>query len=482
LWLTKEDTFLYTSVFGLYAMIFEKRWVHGAAILVVGIVLGFAVLVYVLPALRPETVSNHFATVATTGQYAFIARYAHLGETPREIVISLLTRPHEALRYMASGTRLPGLLSLLIGFGGLALGSRARILLLAPVAEMLLSQTMEMTELMFYYGAVATMVAALPAVEGAALLAQRSRAGSLGARYAFFSPARMTLAMFAMLASLLCLHPSSIVGSHDDYQSFAHTAHHDLVEDFIEMVEPGQSVTATGYLAVRMMKGRRVWMFPYGISECDVVLLDMQMPTWPVDYHQVQSMLQSMVSSGGFEVDRMQDGVILLRRREPASASAPADREAIELWLDQPVFEAEICELTKFRGRVVTDEGASNGAYVSVGGDDGRGPGHVMYGPYARFSGGRYMLVARLRWRSDFVVPLVAHLPVVTVDVALEGGAVKASRTLTVGEFEGDDGVFRDVSIEFEARRWDGRHEFRVYYHDLGELDLDLVWIERLEP
>lgn len=482
LWLTKEDTFLYTSVMALYAMVHQRRWVLGAVILVLGLLQGYLVAFHLLPHLRPLPDGLHFSTSVGGQGYAFIDRYASWGSSPGEILRSLVTSPHLVVKHIFTAGRLTSLLALVLGFGGLAVASRGRIFLLLPILEMLLSESYELSELKFYYGAVAITIAALPAVEGAAGLMERWRRSLPGWKMAGWSPARMTCALGVALGCILALHPKSYLSDHRQYPSFQQFAHHRRARLIMDSIDEQSRISANGYLAAQLMTRHHTRMFPFGLKDADMVLLDLQRPSWPMRYHNVQSMAHTLVAGGRFDAMRMEDGILLLVRDAQMTPSTHAERRAVQIFLDQVVVEAELTERTAYSNRVRSGEDASNGGFLRVGDSDARGPGHLLYGPFARMSGGTYLMKTRLRWKKDFIVPLVHWLPVVTVDVVRKSGLVAASRTLTVGDLTHQDGRWQEVTLQFEASRRDGEHEFRVFYHDLGSLDLDVVTIERIMP
>lgn len=487
LWGTKEDTFIYTSVMAAVFLIAEGRRRDGIAIIAVGCVVGAIILGAVLPALRAPHDPSHFATVATADGYAFGARYSNLGATPVDALRLLLLNPFGWLSDIVGGAGLASVLALALTFGPTTLTARWRALLIIPAFEMLLGERMR--SFPFYYGAVVIPFAALTAIEGAReLTLRRDRTTSPPQPTSLLdfiarstTSRQLALGLLAGSIALWSFHPASALATHSDHD-FLRTDHQVRADAILDALPPGAPIAATGYLAVHLQSRHPTTMIPYGLDTAERVVIDLQRPPWPLSYGQLQSHLERLVVTGQFTVESAdrQTGLLVLAR---ASGPAPADRMSgrdLRHLLAGPVMEAELTEDTAFPDRRVADPDASNGALLSVDTSDARGPAHAFFGPYLTLPAGRYRATYRLRWFNDAGAVLAPNRPLVSLDVHARGFPHAAARTLTHADLAPMDGRFVEPALDFELADTRRDVELRVYFHDIGRLDLDVVRLDRL--
>ncbi|MCB9730551.1 MAG: DUF2079 domain-containing protein [Deltaproteobacteria bacterium] len=486
LWGTKEDTFIYTSVIAVVLLIAEGRRREGYAILFAGLAIGALVLGAVLPALRAPYDPSHFATVGHTDGYAFGSRYAGLGPNPAAALRLLLLNPFGWVSDIVGGAGLTSVLALLLVMGPTTLAARWRFLLLVPAMEMLLGDRMRVFP--FYYGAVVIPFAALVAIEGARELAQRRArqdtpprpTGLLDLIARRTSGAQLAAGLLAGSLALWLWHPSSALASHGRHD-FIRTPHQEQAEALLDALPPGAPVSATGYLAVHLQSRHPTAMIPYDLDTAERVVVDLQRPPWPVDYAQLQARLERLVQSGEFTVesaDRESGLLVLARAPKPGPADARDRARELRQLLATPVMEAELTEDTAFPDRRVRDPEARNGAMLSVGTADARGPDHLFYGPYLTLPPGRYRATFRLRWQADTTLTPPPGRKLVTLDVVPRGGAPLATRDLTAADLTPVAGRFIEPSLDFELEATRRDVELRVFYHDFGRLDLDQVRLD----
>lgn len=491
LWCTKEDTFLYTSVLGVYAIAFLGQRKTGALLIAVGLAQAALVLGVVLPALRAPFDPAFFSTTGPQEGYAFLGRYSHLGSSVPAIAGQVLANPLYVLDHLTTGARLTNVLALLLTFGGLALFAGWRIILLAPVAEMLLANAGPMSSFHFYYGAVAFMFAPLAAIEGARRLLRRPPDAPV---FGPLPPGRLATALAALLVALLAWHPTSWLSAEHTYKPVVQTPHHAAADALIAAIPPGARVTATGYQAVHLQPDRDVRMFPYGLDAAEHVLVDLQRPPWPRTLAGVQDELLRLPRQG-FRLAAHADGLLHLVRdpaAAPDPAAAAAERDRLRAHFEDITFEAELSEQTAFMSGAHADPEASNGAFRRARAADRRGPDFLAYGPYLRLAPGPYRAHARVRWRDRGLWPAPADRVVATVDVtAQHGRASLAKRDLRAADLA--DGAWLDVALDFTvagARPATTGERFppgsveievRAFFHGVGELDLDFTRVTPAE-
>lgn len=481
LWCTKEDTFIYTTIITLYAMISRRKLMPWVLIFLFGIIQAIFILGWFLPHFRAPFSPEFYSTTGPAVGYAFFQRYSHLGRNFSEILRNLFFNTSFVFKLLTDNRTVSSIFALIIPFGGLAILGGVSIILLIPSLEMLLGHP-SMAYFEYYYGGTVMPFAAIGAVEGG-----RNFLQFFSRRVLFSDLARKTgIAIFAMNAGIFFWHPSSYFSTHRQYQPYIRTNHQIEAERFMSQVPAGAKVSSTGYLAVHMQKGRDVSMFPFGVEKADYILIDMQRPPWPVDFWDVQETLQRMVLGGVFCIKEISDdGLILLQRKaidNKCISNTPVSAEKFRKWLDEPVVEAELTELTRFRGREKRDRDASNGAYISVSSLDSRGEGHIIYGPYAKLSTGKYVAKIKMRWMEDSIIAHPESYKVVTIDVKdSRKGVVKAIKVLSVYDLQPVKGKWFVEEVPFSVGVGESNFEVRLWYHDNGRLDVDVIRIKKVE-
>ncbi len=201
LWCIKEDTFLYTGVLSLYAMVVRRQWKWGLLMGFVSMLQAGVIIGWFLPMMRETATGDAFSTGGSDEGYAFAARFSHLGGSMSAIAGNVASNPWYLIGHLSQGTRVGSVLALTASFGLVVLRGRWRALLLLPALEMLLADPGAMGDFTYYYGAVVLPFGAVAAVES--LRIQPTLAQAPG-RHPF------TLALGSITAALLLLHPSSV--------------------------------------------------------------------------------------------------------------------------------------------------------------------------------------------------------------------------------------------------------------------------------
>ncbi len=162
--LCQEEVAFIAVGLGLYLLLAQRRPV-GAALAGGGLLWGYALVSWVIPALGASAVQR---------EYSFLVRYGYLGDNVGEIVQTLLTRPVHVLARVCTEPRLRFVLHALVPFGltpviGLDVLALAGI----PVAYLLLSAYDPMYSIQWHYTSPVIPFVALAAVIGCARLVRR---------------------------------------------------------------------------------------------------------------------------------------------------------------------------------------------------------------------------------------------------------------------------------------------------------------------
>lgn len=476
LWATKEDTCIVTAVLGLWAWRTCGFRRLGPAVAVAAVLYGVVVLGWVIPAYSMFQEPGSFYREFHADHYKFARHFSHLGPTLGSAIGHALANPLYVAGYVLSEDRLGSVLMLLapLGFLGLC-GGWANLLLYVPAFEMLLANFSYMYTLNFYYACVPMALAFPAAVFGLERL--RRRLDDLPRLRARLPADRLRAAAAGYLvAAVLVLagtdshFPESPVWERPQYLRTPRT---EAVAAMLAEIPPEVPVSATGYQAIHLMNRPRPAMLPFGMEQAEYLFLDLMRPAFPFP-GKLATMVpfaRKLLERPEWGVMRAEHGAILLRR------GAPRDRNAAAAaMLDNPDFEAEDFETSRYPNLAVSDPSCSNGAALRVTPDDRRGPGDLFFGPHWVFEPGRYRAVFRLAAAREPYEP--PGTLVATIDVNAEPGRL-AVRDLRFSDFERPD-AWQEFALDFEVARPFLPLEFRVHYHDAGSLALDVIRIRRL--
>jgi uncharacterized membrane protein len=378
------------------------------------------------------------------GTYKFLRSYRHLVGDGGPLV-TLVRHPVRFARYAFSDARLTTFLNFVLPVALLPFAAGRRVVLLAPLAVILLSDNEEIVALHYHYSAIQHPGLYLAAAYGAAAVVARSK-----------RPMRSAQGLAALLVTAsivtLGLHPASVWARTHWRDRRAGTAHSDAVDRLVARVPAAAPVTVTTFVGART--SNRPWsaVFPNGIDRAQWALVDLQRPAWPLDTGVRDEFLRGLMRRGWGAV-AWESGALLLRRDGDTSHNGDAIRELFA----RRRYEVEAIEQTDFPGCVVRDAQASDGWARVVGADDPRVPGRVVYGTGFRLMRGRYRVTFRLRAEPE----IDRAEPIGAVDVIRAGDAPLARRELTPEDFP--DTAWHDVRVDFEVTTPStDRVEFRV--------------------
>lgn len=299
----KEEIGLLVFMLGLYALIVQRRAHLGLVTMVLSLSWSlFAVLV----------IQNHFAA----GNIHW-GRYAYLGETPGQMVISLLTRPDLVWTQLQAAEVGRYLVELLwpTGFLGL-LAPEILALALPSLAINLLADFPPMHQ-------VNTLIYAAPVVPFA-LAASIWGAARVQAWVAQHRPNRQRAATIGVVAlALLCTVADQVRAGYlpggGNYLPLTVTAHHRRAAGIMAEIPADAAVSAQDRLNPHVSGRETIYIFPRvedPAQDADTVWIDVTGPAWPQHPNDVRATVDDLLANG-FGIAAADDGYLLLRRGEP---------------------------------------------------------------------------------------------------------------------------------------------------------------------
>ena len=345
----KEEIPAVILLFGLWSILFQQRWRSGLALVILSVVwlgVGYEIM-------------HLFSPV---GHPLLISRYAALGNSPLQIIKSILLHPYGILRvYVFEHYHLTYLRILLSPAGYLPLLAPWALVLAVPsLALNLLSSEPNMHSGFFQYNAEIVPVLIFSTIEGIVVflwLAQwlltrlrlRQKQPDLSVDAEKTSASTTILVRWVHVVLLVCLMgytlynvlradevrgamPFSVV-SVDPFQGavqFTPTyqwpqvnAHVALAQHFIAMIPGNASVSAQSHLVPHISERANVYLFPYQDDRAAYIFLDVTGNTYPLISFSYVDEVKRVLLDGNYGVVAAQDGYLLLKRGLPAVGISP---------------------------------------------------------------------------------------------------------------------------------------------------------------
>ena len=327
----KEEIPLVVCMFGLWTMVFQRRWRSGLGLVLLSLAwIGMALLA--------------FRLYSPTGHPLLVSRYSDLGNGPVQIIGNAVLHPFGFLKfYLWIGGRRTYWQLLLTPAGYLPLlAPWVLILALPSLAINLLSSNFQMFSGLFQYGAEIVPVLIFSTIESIVLILwlisalttrwrQREQKAvpetTVSPRtrkvYWVIQIGLLGFVLFSTLQQDYSFHGQMPFSQ--GFQWPTVSAHVALAEHFIVMIPPNASVSAQTRLVPHLSHRAKIYLFPYGDDSADYIFLDSTSDIYPyslsLDY---TTAVQKVLHSGHYGVVATQDGYLLLKRGLTSAAISPS--------------------------------------------------------------------------------------------------------------------------------------------------------------
>jgi uncharacterized membrane protein len=332
----KEEIPLVIAMFGLWSIVFQRRWRTGLVLVVLGVIY-FVITYYVI-----------FPTFSPTGKPLLLGRYDQVGDGPGSILLNFLRHPRGFLvHYVLDRDHITYLRILFGPAGYLPILAPWILLLAAPslALNMLSSKQITYSGLFQYNAEIvpmlifATIEAIVLILWVAQIVTTRLRlarehgqgGGGLGARLGNWHPARLLhmglltallgLVLFSALRMDYYFHGN--LPFSQGYRWPVQTAHTRLAQRFMNMIPPDASVSAQTMLVPHLSQRQHIYLFPYQKDQSDYILLDVTGDIYPY-YNTIEYVrdIKKLLLGGRYGVVAAQDGYLLLKRGLPSPGLA----------------------------------------------------------------------------------------------------------------------------------------------------------------
>ena len=299
--LTKEEIPLVIAGMGVWYAVSRRRWRIGGAIAAAGVVLA---------AISVELVMPHFNEGASS---SFYRRYGSLGDSPGEILKTLVLHPIRSLDTVFDHSGAHYLLELFLPL--LLLGLAAPLALVAALPELglnLLSSTSTQSSIHHHYTAGLIPPLFVATILGAARLT-RSRP-NLRPALAMAAVATMVVANYVLGAVPLW---RELPGG-QQYEAYAtHVSTHDRITDrALQLIPDDAVVSATNSLGSHLSARRRFLSFPY-LEDAQWVAADETQPGYADRWDPLATAidLAALRRNPDWRLVFSEDGVLVFKRR-----------------------------------------------------------------------------------------------------------------------------------------------------------------------
>lgn len=336
--LCKEEIPLVIAMFGLWSVIFQRRWRSGLLLIGLGVVY-FAIVYYVV-----------FPAFSPIGKPLLLGRYDQVGDGPGSVLLNLLRHPRGFLvHYVLDRDHITYLRILFAPAGYLPPLAPWILLLAAPsLAINMLSSKQVTYSGLFQYNAEIVPVLIFATIESMVLIlwivqvvaarvqvAREKRKGAVSegvsARPGTWRPARLLHG--GLLAALLCLVLVSALRTDyyfhgnlpysQGYRWPVQTPHTRLAQRFMDMIPADASVSAQTMLVPHLSHRQHIYLFPYQKDQVDYVFLDVTGDIYPY-YNTIEYVrdVKKLLLGGQYGIVAAQDGYLLLKHGLPSRGLA----------------------------------------------------------------------------------------------------------------------------------------------------------------
>lgn len=256
--MTKENVFLVASVFGLYLLLKERKWILGGILTVIPTLIFFYLTSKAIPNARGAV---HFA----------LSYYSYIGDSTQGILKNIIVKPQLVLSHLVSLSSLNYLHQTLIPTGYLALLSPLYLLFTLPdLAINLLSTNVNLRSYEYHYGAIIIPFVYISTMYGIVMLTNKVK-----------KPFIQNFLFYYILVTTIvaCYFYSPLPGMKNaDYGPYI-TTNSGKIREYLSLIPDTSSVSASNDVGAHLSHRENIYVFPNAISSADVVVLYREKPT-----------------------------------------------------------------------------------------------------------------------------------------------------------------------------------------------------------
>ena len=455
--IAKEDTFLYGLGFGLYILFSKRNKIVGISTLLISFVWGYCVLNLLIP---------YFGGLENNMMGVY---YGWLGETPVEILKTMLTRPFYVISQLCTSLRIRSFIMIFLPVLFLPLFSRGALFLcLFPIAEMLLSSRQYAYSLAVHYAIPILPFVHICAIEGLCSLRRKTNPKFIKkiVSWRFFN----VFLMFTLIGIGLYMtytegyYPFSKAYNKVDIVDKVHA---EYGKEIIQLIPKNASIAAQNRLYPHVAHRNEVYLFqgldnyPFNEKEVEYLLFDIHNTTFPITRRKLYKDIKTLLFDRKYGVVEWIDGYLLFKKGYTDIYNEKVFHDTFN------VFHGE--HKSKQTGRNRFDKNAVNKLARHAQMEDKKG--FLVYGHYIVCEPGDYTIIFRLRGKTKDKSRLLA-----TIDICTDRGeTILVERDIYAAHME-DSSRYYEIPIDISLSETK-EIEYRVLHQKGGEIWVDNVQI-----
>ena len=467
----KEDAFLYSLIFGVYAFLFQKERKTGLLSIGAGLLWGFLTIKMFIPYFRGDIELS----------YRFLERYSWLGNSFAGIIKTLLFHPFYVVENLLDPLRIRSLGALLLPLAFLPLFSLGGFILIIPVTlEMLLSSFRPQFAIVAHYPQVVIPFYFIASVFGAYnLIYGKSRIwGKL--RKVRISRKAISLSLVLLLAGYTNCYffgyaprakgtPYSPLSRGFKLRRYRMTPHIKTGHKFLKLISPDALTSAQCCMVPHLTHRRHIYLYRGNratpLETVEYIFLDIYNECRPFFCGSYEEDVLNLLQEKKYGVLAYEDGWLILKKGHSSELNEKVFSKIIDHFFG--VLEGE--SLYRTVGTNMEDLEAFN-KMARFADSSKHETGHLIFGPYRNYPQGEYRVDYRLKTNDNKTLEVVAHIDV----CANRGETVFAERDIRGIDFL-KKREYQIFSLNFYNTDSNNGLEFRAFFTGKAEL-----WVDRI--
>lgn len=300
--LTKEQMSLITFIFGIYILIFHKKYILGSMISLVSLVWFFTSVFYIIP---------YFAG----GVYQHFSGYNYLGETFSDKIKTIFTQPIFLAKNLLTPVKIGYIILIFLPLCFLSFLSLYILFSFPTFAINLLSNTIQHNSIFFQYTASIIPFLFISAIHGFQKIKIKNFSIFLLSLSLFFSyyfgPSPISKTFWDKNYKL------GEFKTLNFYKSvYIPTSRTNILKEAIKKIPENASCSAQTQVCPHLINREKLYMFPNIPEDTNYIVIDKKGNIWPMTHKkEYEDYVKKLLADKRYNVIFERDGVIVLKRK-----------------------------------------------------------------------------------------------------------------------------------------------------------------------
>ncbi len=288
--ITKEEIWLIIALFGIFIFLFRKKWVFGATFFIISVSIFAFLIWYAIP---QALGSQHFA----------LSYYSEYGDSPMEIIKTIILSPQKILNTILEHNRLNYLNQLFLPVGFLSLLSPLFLALAIPdLLINLLSNNPQLHQIYYQYTAPINPFIFVTAIMGVGFLKKITKLPDIYFIIYLFIISLVGTYLYGPL-------PGAKESNLDMYTRQLNERV--FIDKYLSGIPKHLSVAATNNVGSHLSQRQQIYTLPIGIGKADVIVF---LLTDPSSLKAEIKMLETLKKNNNYYLDTEIDKFIVFKK------------------------------------------------------------------------------------------------------------------------------------------------------------------------